>query len=334
MSFDQNRLYELIPTVYRLKDEAIAAATGEEKGPLKAFIELFSEQVALLENNLDQLYDDQFIETCAEWVVPYIGDLVGSRDLLTIPGATFSERAQVANTLAYRRRKGTASVIEQLARDTTGWPVNVVEYFQQLATTQYLNHLRPKNIAVATVKKPLLRELAQTPFNAYTHTVDVRSISSGRGKYNIPNIGIHVWRIAAHSVTRGPAYRVDADRFTFDCFGRDTPLYHQPLAEEDISAIATVNNIPMPIGRLRLHANPELYYGADGKSIYVYDIPASDIRICNLSNAEGGGWSNTPVTQVTIDPVLGRIAFPVGTSPTYVFVNYYYGFAGKIGAGE
>lgn len=41
MSFDQEKLYELIPAVYRLKDEAIAAATGEDKGPLKAFIELF-----------------------------------------------------------------------------------------------------------------------------------------------------------------------------------------------------------------------------------------------------------------------------------------------------
>ena len=39
------------------------------------------EQVAAIEENLDQLYDDQFIETAAEWAAPYIGDLIGCRPL-------------------------------------------------------------------------------------------------------------------------------------------------------------------------------------------------------------------------------------------------------------
>ena len=34
-----------------------------------------------LAESLEQLYDDQFIETCAEWVAPYIGDLIGYRTL-------------------------------------------------------------------------------------------------------------------------------------------------------------------------------------------------------------------------------------------------------------
>ncbi len=334
MSFNQERLYRLIPTVYRLKDEAIAASTGQAKGPLKAFIELFSEQVSLLEDNLDQLYDDQFIETCTEWVVPYIGDLVGARDLLSIPGATFSERAQVANMLAYRRRKGTASVIEQLAQDITAWPVNVIEYFQQLSTTQYLNHIRPANISITGVRNAYARELAETPFDPYTHTVDVRSISSRKGKYNIPNIGIFLWRIAAHSVTRGPAYKIDSDRFTFDCLGRDTPLYHSPFAEETISQTASIDHVPAPIGRLRLHKDTGRYYGPGGRSIYLYDIPVEDIKVCNLGDDGSGNWLNTPATEIAIDPVLGRIAFPPGTAPENLYVNYYYGFCGKIGAGE
>ena len=83
---------------------------------------VIAEQVAVLEEDLEQLYDDQFIETCAEWVVPYIGDLVGTRGLFVLPNVTkFSQRAQVANTMAYRRRKGTAAVLEQLARDVTAW---------------------------------------------------------------------------------------------------------------------------------------------------------------------------------------------------------------------
>ena len=65
------------------------------------------------------------------------------------PSAELSQRAQVANTLAYRRRKGTAAVLEQLARDVTGWNASVVEFFQLLATTQYMNHLRPENLSMA-----------------------------------------------------------------------------------------------------------------------------------------------------------------------------------------
>src|ERR1051325_5094271 len=110
MSLDAEKLYALLPAVYRLLD-------SERGEPLKAFLSIIAEQIAVLEENLAQLYDDQFIETCAEWVVPYIGDLVGTRGIVPFPGATFTRRAEVANAIAARRRKGTASMLEQLARD-------------------------------------------------------------------------------------------------------------------------------------------------------------------------------------------------------------------------
>ena len=72
MSFDGQRLYDLLPAVYRIRD----AERGE---PLKALCGVLADQIAVLEENLAQLYDDQFIETCADWVVPYIGDLIGYR---------------------------------------------------------------------------------------------------------------------------------------------------------------------------------------------------------------------------------------------------------------
>jgi hypothetical protein len=53
-----------------------------------------------------------------------------------------SPRAEVAHTIAFRRRKGTATMLEQLARDVTGWPARVVEYFQLLGWTQNMNHIR------------------------------------------------------------------------------------------------------------------------------------------------------------------------------------------------
>ena len=63
MSYDRESLYNLLPAVYRIRD----AASGE---PLKALLSVVADQLGVLEEDLAQLYDDQFIETCAGWVIP------------------------------------------------------------------------------------------------------------------------------------------------------------------------------------------------------------------------------------------------------------------------
>jgi len=110
---------------------------------------VIAEQIAGLEDDLAQLYDDQFIETCADWVVPYIGDLLGVRLLHPVSAGTYNPRTYVANTLAYRRRKGTAAMLVQLVHEVTGWQVRLVEFFERLATTQHVNH--PRLAPAATV---------------------------------------------------------------------------------------------------------------------------------------------------------------------------------------
>src|ERR1700742_2128110 len=121
-----DRLYNLLPALYRVRD----SAQGE---PLRALLAIISNEFGVIEADIAQLYENWFIETCDEWVVPYIGDLLGIRPIRPIDSAGVSTRAYVANTLAYRRRKGTAFVLEQLARDTTGWPARAVEFFARLA---------------------------------------------------------------------------------------------------------------------------------------------------------------------------------------------------------
>ena len=159
MSLDAEQLYRLLPAVYRVRDAAA-------RQPLRALIGAFARELEALEENLEQLYDDQFIETCAEWVAPYIGDLIGYRPLHGVVAAVASPRAEVANTIAYRRRKGTALMLEQLARDVTDWPARAVEFFEQLATTQYMNHLRPHAPATAAVRSQRAMLAANGPFNA------------------------------------------------------------------------------------------------------------------------------------------------------------------------
>ena len=66
-----SELYELLPAVYRLRD-------AEAGYPLRALLAVVAEQADLVRDNIAGLWDDLFVETCAEWVIPYIGDLVGN----------------------------------------------------------------------------------------------------------------------------------------------------------------------------------------------------------------------------------------------------------------
>src|SRR3712207_6045091 len=121
---DPDRLYELLPAVYRQRD----AERGE---PLRALLQVIAEQVDVVEEEMDRLYDNWFIETCDDWVVPYIGDLLGFRAVHEggQPGGTrgvdkiLVSRRQVAHTITARRRRGTLAILEELARDVAGWPV-------------------------------------------------------------------------------------------------------------------------------------------------------------------------------------------------------------------
>ncbi len=321
-----------------------------------------------MEDDISGLYDNWFIETCQDWVIPYIGDLLGVRGLHSYNTTVFSQRAWVANMLAYRRRKGTAPVLEQLARDITGWPVRVVEFFQLLSTTQYLNHLRLNNFRTPDLRDTNSLDLLNTPFENATHSVDVRRIASIRGKYNISNIGIFLWRLQNYEVKLATARRigpVNSGQYTFNPLGLDAPLFNNPKTETEITHLAQEINVPGKLRRRALYDELEnrrkdyvngilenelnrqaQYFGFQPVLQVINDgneIPASQIVICNLENwrkpnitktyKDSEGNSHDLPIAVAVDPQLGRINFPEGVEPEKVQVSYSYGFNGDVGAG-
>ncbi|MEE9423395.1 MAG: hypothetical protein V3V18_00270, partial [Methylococcales bacterium] len=287
MNNTAERLYDLLPSIYRIRD-------AEQGGALKDFISVIAEQVEALEENLAQSYDDHFIETCTDWVIPYIGDLIGYRTLHGVVPKIASQRAEVANTIGFRRRKGTASMLEQLARDVTGWNARVVEFFELLATNQYMNHIRLHNTVTPDLHQWEPLERLETAFDSIPHTVNVRRISTEKGKYNIPNIGIFLWRLNDYSLTQSSAVQIDGSRFMFSPLGNNTPLFTYPETEDEITHIAEPINVPEPISRRVLDAYLEDYYGT-GKSLVLRIgglgddsevIEYDQISACNLSDIE------------------------------------------------
>ena len=383
MSTSVAKLFELMPSLYRLKDaqmaESLPLLTSAEllqlsalqalappltaiqqqqldallakasRGPLQSLLMLVAEQLAIVADDLDQLYDDQFIETCAPWVIPYIGDLIGYKSVRGIAPSVASPRAEVGHTISFRRRKGTVLVLEQLARDVTGWGAHAVEMFKVLGDTQYMNHIRRYNHYAPDLRRWQTGVYMNTGFDRTAHKVDVRRIAIERGRYNIQNIGIFLWSLNAYPMTMAPATPVPGNPqcFRFSSLGRDFPLFNHPISQgADITDPAEPKNVP---DRLRRHVlcqdiqdslagTPATYYGV-GKSLELYVDGAfvSEIQVCDLEGSDGS-WNNLPAPGgiPAVDPRLGRIALPppaAGTSPM-VKASFYYGFNADMGGGE
>lgn len=332
MSQTRDSLYELLPMIYRLRD-------GENNEVLKSLLTVFAEQIDVVQENIEQLYDDQFIETCAPWVVPYIGDLIAYKTLYSPATKYLSARSEVANTIAYRRRKGTATMLEQLARDVTNWPARVVEFFQLLGTTQWMNHIREQNHYAPDLRQWEGLQKINTAFDTTAHTVDVRNIDTDLGRYNINNIGIFLWRLQAYSLTRSPVLAVTPGHYYFSPLQHDLPLFNKPEAEDEISHLAERINVPEAINRRVMDAYLEDYYGPD-KSVQVFlngaPVPIATIEVCCL-RAEDGSWIHDPADgMIAIDPESGRLSLPadvIATNPE-VSVLFHYGFSMDIGGGE
>jgi hypothetical protein len=357
MTIDGQRLLNLLPALYRLRDAEVAAAQGipgttanPAVGPLEALLTLVAEQLAIVADDLDQLYDDQFIETCAQWVIPYIGDLIGYQTVNGVAPAVASPRAEVAHTISFRRRKGTVLVLEQLARDVTGWGAHAVEFFRLLAGTQYMNHIRFTSGGTPDLRTWQLPEYLNTGFDQTAHTIDVRNIASGRGRSNIQNIGIFLWSLNAYSQPLSPATPVSgaAQCFRFSPLGADMPLFTHAVSQgPQLTSAAQPINVPDRLRRRVLCQDLQTgtgaaYYGpANSLAISINGTPLQpyQVKVANLSGTDGH-WSNLPPATspyaATIDPELGRIALPPlatgATAPT-VQASFYYGFNADMAGG-
>ena len=69
-----DKLWNLLPAVYRAQDSNVFGANG----PLREMVNRIGAQAAVLRRSIDRLWQDQSIETCDDWVVPYIADLLAT----------------------------------------------------------------------------------------------------------------------------------------------------------------------------------------------------------------------------------------------------------------
>jgi hypothetical protein len=356
-----DRLYQLLPAVYRMTDL-------EQGESLRALLQVIGEQVNAVESDISGLYENWFIESCDDWVVPYVGQLIGYQPVHEAgePGdprkaqahalnKILIPRREVANMISYRRRKGSLALLEVLANNVAGWPARAVEFYKLLGWTQHLNHPRLRRGDSADLRGGEELELLTGPFTKSTHTIDVRRISSHRttGSFNIGNVALFVWRLKQYSVTETPAYCIEEEGpecYTFNALGHDTALYNLPQPEEAPTHIADQLNLPTPIRRRpfadqkiqRSHKKPRPasadYYDRTlsicltDRTGKLNEIPREFVIAANLTD-----WQRFRPERgfVAVDPERGRIVFPSNQKPRHgVVVSYHYAFSTDIGGGE
>jgi len=310
-----DELYALLPAYIRQADDAL------DGKPLRALLGVIEEQVDVLRADIAQLYENWFIETCAPWVVPYIGDLVGYESLGDDALATTIPRSDVADIIGSRRRKGTIGVLETIARDVTGWPAIAIEFEHAIAAT--FSMMRPATTREKTLD---LRDAATLATLRDARSLAARSVAT-HGMYALGSIGMLVSRLRAYSVSRGDAASVATQGehcYTFDALGFDVPL---------VSGMRALPTVLVPgdlASEYGTHKSIALWTRPAGERTRLEHVPrdcvfAADLRHWRVHAKPG---------EVAIDVERGRIAFAPGHAPDGVVVRYFYGEPADLGAGE
>ena len=361
MSFSKQRLYDLLPAYVRFRDQQLRDPELDI-APLEALINALELPLHAIEENIDALYQGWFIETCDEWKVPYIADLLGVRGLEEAGAMLPGQRARVANAITYRRRKGTVAALALAAQDATGWACQATEIRDLSAVTQALGTPHPERGCTVDLRAGATLEEIDTAFDQVPRTIDLRLARPGRpaapGTGIQPDrLGLTFWRLESYPIHGAQARPSAGDPercFRFHPSGVDTVLFNLPRTPTETVYSAEPRHLPVPLSRRELareiearrHGEaPEGGFFSDppafrvwvreGRSAAFHLVPPREIEICDLSRwRETPPWPDWERARVAVDPETGRIAFPGPDPERQVRVDYNYGAACDLGGGS
>lgn len=293
-------LYRLMPALYRQRDTA---------QDLRRYMSVLGSQFSLLRADIEALLDNWFIETCDDWVVPYLGELVEAghvqRGRHMLPG----HRVLVANTLAYRSGKGSLGVLERAAADISGWAVRAAEGSDALALTQSLQWPRPGHRGSADLRHG--RRCA--PRSVETRLPRMDDSAGNAGRYNLHGVALEVCRLTSYPVRNAEARALGDGRYTFHPLGRDQPLFDTPARQPLALAMDALRDDPVRALRVT-RAGAETF-------------AAAALTVADLSH-----WALPPGAAIAVDPLRGRILLAEDW-PAGLRVSYQYGMSADLGGG-
>lgn len=193
-------------------------------------------QRQLLEDDVDRVWQDLFIESCAEWAVPYIGSLLG------LPSD--AERLEVAHAIALRRRKGTPAALEDFAEVLTGLVARVVEGWQVTTWAQRPHHPPPPRFASLDLRD-ISRFRVGTPFDRVRRSVT----PSGPYEPRAATVVVWPWGVRTYNAVQAAPLPEPA-RFALHPLGVEAPPYLNPVPRSPRSGAQprrTGNELDAPV---------------------------------------------------------------------------------------
>ena len=333
------KLWELLPAIYKEQDGlAVREGTAEPPGSLRGFIEVIAEQAAVLRRSIDRLWEDQYIETCDDWVISYIGELVGTRLLSKLNPR--GRRADVAKTIYYRRRSGTLRILQELVFDITNWEGKVVEQFRRLGRFRHRLDPPPRSYSGretgtqpggwADLRSVYGAQLANRPFDEFHHTPDFRRHRGVKGRYGILKLAFHLYRLKAFFVQEVSPEVLDAEGklYSFDPSGRQMPLFkpHCRPADWDEWTSPLEWELPGPIPR-------RLFNHGEFNRPFRIEVDGLAVESVGVGELTKATCVHASEKEVIVDPESGLFLFKNARDPKRVKVSYHYGFSGEVGAG-
>jgi hypothetical protein len=327
------------PNFYKLLPEFMRVADAAQGSPLCALLASAQQQANLVDADITVLWQNFFVETCEDWVLPYIADLI---DLTLIDDVAANNRRDVARTIAYRRRKGTVPQLETMANDITGWGVHVAEFFHNLHWTQNMIHFRKQDKWTVDVRDKKTLPRLGSAFDTATYTADFRPATETQGRYNIRNLGFFCYRLEAIPLTGIPAAAAPgpapAGAFHFDVLGQPEPLFVSPAPLERPADAAwprvTEDNVIRALPPYRFREAPNLFWQTSA-GFNVFDHTGAPVTLTAVP-ADLCSWTATVTnTQIAIDVRLGRFLVTSATATELgaITTNCFRGLASPIGGG-
>lgn len=349
-AWHQAKLWNLLPAIYRTVD--LPDGTNGQWGPLHEIIDRIGGEFGNLRRGIDRLWDNQWIETCDDWVIPYIGDLLATRLVSCLDAR--AQRLDVAKTIYYRRRSGTLGLLEELAADIAGRDARAVEFFRRLGRTRHqfdpaigrVPTYHPGDVPGSAVIEGLGGATSGIPaggyadlrnnyaasnsvgaFDEYAHTADLRRGVQSAGWHNISHLGVFIWWLYSFSIRAATPVSNGATPpcFSFDPSGRRIPLFARSnrIADQKITGFGEdwispdEWNLPVRVRETLWSAYPDQLYPAS----FSVDLT--------------GGPTPTPRPrgEVRIHPETGVFSFVDPADTTSPVVDYHFGFSARIGAG-
>ncbi|MFT5757567.1 MAG: hypothetical protein ACI9LM_002303 [Alteromonadaceae bacterium] len=301
-------LYSLLPLVYRELDY-------KQQQPLRALMAVLETVYDDVDQDITRMYQNWFIETCDTERIPYIADLVDLSYLL--PEKVLEiQRRYVANYLAYKRRSGMLSTLNNSVHDASDYACYSINSLEKIVSswTERDPDLKPTTCSVTGVTEgnpasPFSTATKLPSFNSNTTALNW----SNAGELSPQVVSLYLWRM--RPVNMNCAQLLPAKHHKNAWFltkpEEARVLCHQPWDFPDVDDMPLQPQYAFKLTRENIHTTggrqqkPSVQFFEYNEKPYVFkEIPSDHIAIADLSLWQVNYLKNK---RIVFDPKLARV---------------------------